>query len=176
MLYLPPRWAHDGIAQGECQTWSVGFRAPAQGELTRELLLRLADEADQLAPQRLYRDPLQVAVTQPAAVPQGLYEFAEKALRTALREPLALARALGELLTEPKPDVWFEPGKELRTLEGVRLDRRSRMMHDAHHLFLNGESYRAAGRDAMLMRRLANGWMHANSGSDEKVATAALGR
>lgn len=41
-------------------------------------------------------------------------------------------------------------------LEGVRLDRRSRMMYDAHHVFINGESYRAAGRDATLMRRLAD--------------------
>ena len=41
-------------------------------------------------------------------------------------------------------------------LEGVRLDRKSRMMYDAHHVFINGESYRAAGRDATLMRRLAD--------------------
>jgi 50S ribosomal protein L16 3-hydroxylase len=26
MLYLPPRYAHDGIADGECQTYSIGFR------------------------------------------------------------------------------------------------------------------------------------------------------
>jgi 50S ribosomal protein L16 3-hydroxylase len=30
----------------------------------------------------------------------------------------------------------------------VVLDRRTRMMHDARHIFINGESYRAAGRDA----------------------------
>ncbi len=28
MLYLPPRWAHDGVAVGECMTCSIGFRAP----------------------------------------------------------------------------------------------------------------------------------------------------
>jgi 50S ribosomal protein L16 3-hydroxylase len=38
MLYLPPRYAHDGIAEGECQTYSVGFRAPRQGQLARDLL------------------------------------------------------------------------------------------------------------------------------------------
>jgi 50S ribosomal protein L16 3-hydroxylase len=38
LLYLPPRYAHDGIAQGECQTYSIGFRAPARGELARGLL------------------------------------------------------------------------------------------------------------------------------------------
>jgi 50S ribosomal protein L16 3-hydroxylase len=30
------------------------------------------------------------------------------------------------------------------------------MMYDEKHIFINGESYRAAGRDATLMRRLAN--------------------
>jgi 50S ribosomal protein L16 3-hydroxylase len=30
------------------------------------------------------------------------------------------------------------------------------MMYDARHVFINGESYRAAGRDATLMQRLAD--------------------
>jgi 50S ribosomal protein L16 3-hydroxylase len=29
-------------------------------------------------------------------------------------------------------------------------------MYDAHHIFLNGESWRAAGKDAALMRQLAD--------------------
>jgi 50S ribosomal protein L16 3-hydroxylase len=45
MLYLPPKYAHDGVAEGECMTWSIGFRAPQEGELARELLMGLADEA-----------------------------------------------------------------------------------------------------------------------------------
>ena len=36
------------------------------------------------------------------------------------------------------------------------LDRRTRMAYDAHHIFINGEAYRAAGRDATLMRQLAD--------------------
>jgi 50S ribosomal protein L16 3-hydroxylase len=38
----------------------------------------------------------------------------------------------------------------------VVLDRRTRMMHDAKHVYVNGESWRASGRDATLMRRLAD--------------------
>jgi 50S ribosomal protein L16 3-hydroxylase len=30
------------------------------------------------------------------------------------------------------------------------------MMYDSHHIFLNGESWRAAGKDATLMRKLAD--------------------
>ena len=29
MLYLPPHYAHDGIAIGDCQTYSIGFRSPS---------------------------------------------------------------------------------------------------------------------------------------------------
>ncbi|MFT4242486.1 MAG: cupin domain-containing protein [Acidovorax sp.] len=157
MLYLPPRYAHDGIAEGECMTYSIGFRAPARAELAQELLARLAEDAgDGDGSPVLYRDPRQEAVAQPGAIPAGLHDFAREALRRALAEPLALERALGEYLTDPKPSVWFESGPTGVMLEGVYLDRRSRMMYDAHHVFINGESYRAAGRDATLMRRLAD--------------------
>jgi 50S ribosomal protein L16 3-hydroxylase len=30
------------------------------------------------------------------------------------------------------------------------------MMYDEHHVFINGDSYRATGKDARLMRRLAD--------------------
>ena len=34
ILYLPPRYAHNGIAVGDdCMTYSIGFRAPARSEL-----------------------------------------------------------------------------------------------------------------------------------------------
>ena len=156
MLYLPPGYAHDGIAEGECMTYSIGFKVPARAELARELLMRVAEEEGDDDVPVLYRDAGQEAVEQPAAIPEQLHEFARDALERALREPLALQRALGEYLTEPKPSVWFEPQDAGVMLEGVALDRRTRMMYDAQHVFINGDSYRAAGRDATLMRRLAD--------------------
>jgi 50S ribosomal protein L16 3-hydroxylase len=63
---------------------------------------------------------------------------------------------LGEYLTEPKSSVWFESGGLGDIRGGVTLDRRTRMMYDVHHVFINGEAYRASGRDATLMRRLAD--------------------
>jgi 50S ribosomal protein L16 3-hydroxylase len=156
MLYLPPRYAHEGSAEGECQTYSIGFRAPARGELVRELLERLAEDAHDAAGAALYRDPAAPATTSPGAVPAQLQRFAADAVRAALADPAALERALGEYLTEPKPAVWFEAAPAPTALGALRLDRRSRMMHDARHVFLNGESWRAAGRDATLMRQLAD--------------------
>jgi 50S ribosomal protein L16 3-hydroxylase len=156
MLYLPPRYAHDGVAIGECQTYSIGFRAPARAELARELLQRIAEEAAEDAPQRIYRDAAQPATDTPGAIPAGLLQFAQAAVEEALQDPDALARALGEYLTEPKSNVWFEPQRAPRTLRSLALDPRTRMLHDGRHVFINGEAWRAGGRDATLMRRLAD--------------------
>ncbi len=155
MLYLPPRWAHDGIAEGECMTYSIGFRSPSKGELAREVLQRMAEQAEDEAGYAIYRDPKQEAVASSAEIPQAMLAFATEAMEAALRDPLALQRALGETLTEPKANVWFS-GEEGEPVGGVRLDRRTRMLFDSQHIFINGESFRAAGRDAQLMRTLAD--------------------
>ena len=157
MLYLPPRYAHDGVAEGECMTYSIGFRAPQRRELAQELLLRVAESAaEQEAPEHRYRDAGQQAAVHPAAMPEELQQFAHAAVQHALAQPWILERALGEYLSEPKPSVWFEPTVGGVLQGGVVLDRRTRMLYDAHHVFINGESYLAAGRDAFLMRRLAD--------------------
>ena len=155
MLYLPPRYAHDGIAIGECMTYSIGFRAPAQNDLARELLMRLSDATEDLDA-LLYQDPRQEAVERAGSIPKALQTFAQVALDKALKEPHALARVLGEYLTEPKANVWFEECNVSKLPKHLRLDRRSRMMYDDKHIFLNGESWRASGPDASLMRCLAD--------------------
>ena len=155
MLYLPPLWGHDGVAEGgDCMTCSIGFRAPAAQELSRDLLLRLADEDH--GEGDLYRDPRQPATAAPGAVPAALLDFAAAAVARRVADPQALARALGESLTEPKPRVWFERSPSTRRSGAVRLDARSRMMYDERHVFLNGEAYAASGRDARFMRQLAD--------------------
>lgn len=158
MLYLPPRWAHDGVAEGgECMTCSIGFRAPKRAELARELLVRCADGVDEeRVSAALYRDANQVATDEPGRIPDALAQFATQAVQAALRDPQALRVALGEYLTEPKAQIWFELREPLHDGQGVRLDARTRMMYDAEHVYVNGESWRAAGRDAKLMRRLAD--------------------
>jgi 50S ribosomal protein L16 3-hydroxylase len=161
LLYLPPGYAHDGIALGECMTYSIGFRIPNKAELARELLQRVAEDAEEEVGCALYKDPSQPAVDQPAEIPSKMLEFAQKAVQQALCNPQAFARGLGEYMTEPKPNVWFdthdapESDSNLKGL-GLRLDRRSKMMFDDKHIFINGESFVAAGRDAELMRSLAN--------------------
>ncbi len=154
MLYLPPRWAHDGIAEGgDCMTCSIGFRSPQRGGLAAELLQRLADEHEDTA---LYRDPGQGATAAPAAMPPALGVFAAEAMQRLMSDQRLLDCVLGEVLTEPKPRVWFDEPAQAWSEGAVRLDRRTRMLYDASHVFINGESLRAAGADARLMRRLAD--------------------
>ncbi len=166
MLYLPPLYAHDGVAQAagdkgvgaDCMTCSIGFKAPDRAALGSEILQRLADFSGDGA-QLLYSDSFQSATTVPAEVPGELIAFAHQAVQKALKDPLAVACALGEHLTEPKASVWFDaPSGDWsgQCAGGLRLDPRSRMMYDSHHVFINGESYRARGADARLMRRLAD--------------------
>ena len=156
LLYLPPGWGHDGVAVGECMTCSVGFRAPRDDELARELLQRLADAADAGGAAPLYRDPAQPATATPGEVPPALADHALRAVQRALRDPAAVGEALGTWLSEPKPRVWFAPGGRWRRGQGLRLDRRTRMLYDRRGLYLNGEAFRTGGRDATLLRRLAD--------------------
>lgn len=153
MLYLPPRWGHDGIAEGECMTCSIGFRTPGRDELARELIGRAFDDD---AADPIYRDPGQPATARPGEVPEAMLDFALDGLRRRLADRTALGRALGEVLSEPKGIVWFPPGGPLPRGAGVVADRRTRMLYDRRHVFVNGESFRAGGRDATLMRRLAD--------------------
>jgi len=155
MLYLPPGWAHQGVAIGECMTASIGFRAPTRVELAHEVLARLI-QSDDDAPPVMYRDPSQLATDEPGRVPEALQRFAADAVARAVRDPRAVQAALGEALTEPKASVCFTPREAPALDRGVRLDAASRMLYDDAHVFLNGESWRASGSDATLMRRLAD--------------------
>jgi 50S ribosomal protein L16 3-hydroxylase len=155
MLYLPPGWAHEGVAVGgDCVTASIGFRAPTAAELARALLERLSEDTPGEAVR--YRDPRQRATAQPAAVPGALLDFARRSVQRALAEPGALERVLGEWLTEPKPQVSFEPRARLERPARWVLDRRTRMGYDTRQVFINGESFASGGHDARLVRRLAD--------------------
>ncbi len=172
MLYLPPKYAHDGVAEGECMTYSIGFRSPSQAELAQEVLQRLAEQAADDLPATLYADPKQAAVEANAALPEAMLDFAQAAVQAALKDPKAVARALGEYLSEPKANVWFD-GEGQDVQGAIRLDRRTRMLYDAHHVFINGESFRAGGRDAQLIKRLAD-HRHLDAKEVQRLSEGAL--
>ena len=58
MLYLPPGFAHHGVALGDdCTTWSIGFRALAVDELVLKLSEIIAERIANAGSVERYRDP-----------------------------------------------------------------------------------------------------------------------
>jgi 50S ribosomal protein L16 3-hydroxylase len=158
MLYLPPGWGHEGVAVGACITASIGFRAPRAGELAAEVAQRMAEAArdDDAGSGRRYADAGSAPAERPARIPTSLQRFADAALTRLLADRAARGRALGEVLSEPKPGTWFERRASAPTRGGLALDRRTRMLYDDRFVFINGEAHRAAGRDRTLLRALAD--------------------
>jgi 50S ribosomal protein L16 3-hydroxylase len=156
MLYLPPGWAHDGVAErGECMTYSIGFRAPRSADLGVDLVERLLDSAAG-GDGPLYSDPKQRATRTPARIPAPLLEFAASAARRVVASERDLKRVLGEALTLRKSTVRFDARPRRWRTAAVALDRRSAMLYDGEYLFINGESHRVANKDRALLRRLAD--------------------
>jgi 50S ribosomal protein L16 3-hydroxylase len=178
MLYLPPRYAHDGVALDVgCQTYSIGFRAPRAGELARELLHRLAEEiADGMEDDpkltKLYEDKAQEATAQPGQLPPALMAFALDAVNKALADKTLLEQLIGETLTDPKPGVYFDEGSLPKTWQRIALSPKTRMSYDAKHMFINGQSFRCAGQDAKILRKLAN--VRSISAIELRAGSAAL--
>ncbi|HWV13852.1 MAG TPA: cupin domain-containing protein [Cellvibrio sp.] len=54
MLYIPPGVAHWGVAEGECMTYSIGFRAPSHADILTELS---QDIASSLCNDQRFSDP-----------------------------------------------------------------------------------------------------------------------
>ncbi|GAB7534687.1 JmjC domain-containing protein [Burkholderia sp. 3C] len=157
MLYLPPHIAHDGIAEGECMTCSIGFRAPSTGELTSQFLYYLAERGALRQGARagaLYRDPRQPAVDRPAQLPATMVEKVEAVLNGIRWTPREIESFLGSYLSEPKSNVVFDtPDDPLEEDDfsteagrrGIRLDRKAALMYNARSYFINGEENPLAG-------------------------------
>jgi len=155
MLYLPPQYAHEGVALGECMTYSVGFKAQTPQALAQQLLPRFAD-MDVVKDSARYQDKSQSATDHPARIPEHLQAFAHHALESALRQKHASEKVLGEWLSEPKAHVWFETQDTKDLKKGVVLDRKTKMLYDQRYVYINGESWRCAGADARILRSLAD--------------------
>ncbi len=155
MLYLPPHYAHEGVAVGDCMTYSIGFKAETNHTMASVLLARLADfDAKHAA--KTYSDPGQSATVHPAKIPLHLQQYALQSIQQKLSHDKDIYCALGEWLSEPKPEVWFESQARPRNITGVRLDKKSQMLYDKDCVFLNGESWHCKGDDAHVLRKLAD--------------------
>lgn len=166
MLYLPPAYAHDGVAEGECMTISIGFRSPSLVELARGMLEAASDQLSSQTPASLkghYKDPGQPAVETPGELPETLVDAALTAAAAVPLDRNLASRFLGCWLTEPKPDVVFDAvdmdalpdlAEDWPTTGSVRLDRRSLMVYRDRMAFINGEMIEQPASAAL--KRLAD--------------------
>lgn len=100
MLYLPPQYAHYGVAENECMTISVGLRAPS----TQEVLIHYTDFLSQFYPEDYrYKDPDQQAIEKnPHFIDQTALSRVKQLIKEALQDDSKLLTWFGQHLTEPK--------------------------------------------------------------------------
>lgn len=161
MLYLPPRLAHWGIAVGDCMTWSIGFRAPAAGELATHFLGFL-QEQEQL--QGMYADPDLKRQRRPALIGRQMVGKVSRMLSRIAWNDADVGRFLGTYLTEPKPHIVFERPRRISReqfllrlqQQGIRLGLKTRMLYLKGQFFINGESCRFSGTAKKRMAELAD--------------------
>jgi 50S ribosomal protein L16 3-hydroxylase len=162
MLYLPPHYAHDGVALGECMTYSIGFRAPSYQELGEAFLQFMADSID--LPGR-YADPDLTASNHPAEISTSMLETISDELNKVQFNEDDILTFLGSYLSEPKAMASFTPpGKVMSPAQfakaaserGVHLSRKTSMLYHRSDVFINGEALTMRRADKPALTALAN--------------------
>lgn len=162
MLYLPPQYAHEGIAEGPCMTYSVGFRAPTAQELADAFLAHLQES---LQLEGRYADAGIALQDNAARIGDDVIERVAAMLRGIRWSRSDVATFLGQYLSEPKPHIFFAPPDEPMTQAafarevssaGFRLDLRTQLLFRGASFFLNGESIRVPAEVRPALRRLAH--------------------
>ncbi len=108
MLYVPPGFAHNGVAVGDdCMTYSVGFRAPSRSEL-------IGDFADHLIENMLgdprYGDPDLSMQDNPGEITPAAIRQLHRLITDALLDKNAFAHWFGQYNSRSKnPDMDWSP-------------------------------------------------------------------
>lgn len=162
MLYLPPRYAHDGVAIDDCLTCSIGFRAPGAQELGVRFLEFLQDG---LALEGIYHDPGLKLQQHPAEIGPAMLQQMRRMIRRIRWREQDIVQFAGQFLTEPKPHIVFDrPSRPLAprafaaraARHGMRLALKTQMLFRGHQVFINGERCEVRGTAARALLRLAD--------------------
>jgi 50S ribosomal protein L16 3-hydroxylase len=162
MLYLPPEWAHDGIAVGECMTYSVGFRAAPAQDLAEQFLMFLQDR---ICLSGRYRDPGLKRQRHPAEIGAPMIDQVADILAGVRWNRDTVRDFLGSYLSEPKSHVVFDgPEKPLSEQRfgvacdrrGLVLDARSLLLFAGQRFYVNGEPATVPREDRAAFRAFAD--------------------
>lgn len=162
MLYLPPHCAHNGIAEDECMTYSIGFRTPSYQELAEQFLVHMQDR---ICVEGMYADPDLKLQAHPSEISTGMLNQVEQAITRMRWSKRDIAGFAGCYLSEPKPHIFFEPpekplsraafSKVLKN-RGVALDLKTLMLCHGGTVFINGEAHEVDKASYRLLRALAD--------------------
>ena len=162
MLYLPPQYAHNGVALSDCMTWSVGFRVPTAEDMVGNFLNYMQDH---LKPVGHYSDPDLMRSPHPAEIPETMLDQVEGMLKAIHWDKTVVEDFLGRHLSEPKAHIFFNPpehplkptafGKAVAKT-GLRLDARSQLLFRGHRFFMNGERMECTRETCALLQTLAD--------------------
>jgi 50S ribosomal protein L16 3-hydroxylase len=162
MLYLPPHYAHNGIAEDDCMTYSIGFRTPHYQELAEQFLVYLQDR---ITVAGSYADPDLKTQRHPSEISVAMLRQVEQVIKQIRWDKEDIANFLGCLLSEPKPHIFFDTPARPRTLakfkqavqtHGIKLGLKSQMLCHAHWIFINGAAHSVNAHDYRLLRTLAD--------------------
>ncbi len=162
MLYLPPHCAHNGIAEDDCMTYSIGFRTPWYQELAEQFLVYLQDRIEIGG---TYADPDLKLQKHPSEIGPDMLRQVAQQIGKIRWDDGDIANFLGCYLSEPKPHIYFDaPARPLSAARfaeavdksGATLNLKTQMQCHGNTLFVNGEAYPAAPASYRLLRGLAD--------------------
>lgn len=166
ILYVPPRLSHNGVAVGDdCMTYSVGFRAPARGEL-------IAHWCDDVLGRLNEDDRYEDASLKPQENPGEISLEALAKLQAMITDQFSDTNAFGQWFGEynsaPKNDELAQsPDHPIQTDELRRQLRRDATVYrnpgsrftfirKANNLllFVDGQSFECSGQTVSLAEQL----------------------
>jgi 50S ribosomal protein L16 3-hydroxylase len=162
LLYLPPHCAHNGIAEDDCMSYSIGFRTPWYQELAEQFLVYLQDRIEIAG---TYADPDLKAQKHPAEIGPDMLQQVGRAIRKVRWDDEDIANFFGSYMSEPKPHIFFgAPAKPLTEVRfgqaiqksGLKLDLKTLMLCHGSTLFINGDSYPVGQGCYRILRDLAD--------------------
>jgi 50S ribosomal protein L16 3-hydroxylase len=116
MLYLPPGFAHHGVAVTPCLTYSIGFRSPSAAEAWTSFA---ADAALRPEASRLLEDPPLRPTDDPGAIPAALLERVRTMVRSIDMSDEAIDRWFASFATRLKPGHAIKPPRRASSREQI---------------------------------------------------------
>lgn len=165
VLYLPPRVPHYGVAEGDCMTYSIGFRAPSYRRIAMGFMQELSERAGS---DELYADPDCGPRSRPGRIAEEDLARVREILTELWERGADRSDWFGRLITTPErgghappPDEPIDEDDLLELLRADRTIRRSEASRFAYReeetstvLYVDGNVHRLDGSASPLARLL----------------------